>query len=66
MKPPHVDVLSEASHRGFAKTKTPSCKLFGKGSLLKNGDLAEAMLVKSSKMVAKPLMPKSLAKAMLT
>ena len=34
-------------------------------ALLKKGVLAEAMLVKSPKMVVEPLMPKSLAKVML-
>jgi len=41
----------------------PSTKLFGEGPPEK-GVLEEAMLVKSPKMVVKPVMPKSLAKVM--
>ena len=51
MKPPHANVLAEASHHGFVKGP-PKNKCV----------LSEVMLVKSPKMVVKPLMPKSMAK----
>ena len=57
-KPPHADVLAEASYHGFAEGPP---KMVVK-ALLKKCVLAEAMLVKSPKMVVKPLMPKSMAK----
>ena len=56
-KPPRDDMLAEASYHGFAEGPP---KMVVK-ALLKKCVLAEAMLVKSPKMVVKPLMPKSLA-----
>ena len=53
VKPLRVDMLVEASHHGFAEG--PPAKLFGK-SPPKKVVLVESMLVKSPKMVAKPLM----------
>ena len=58
---PHAVALAEASYHGFVKG--PPTKLLGEGQKM---FLAEAMLVKLPKMVAEPLMPKSLAKAMPT
>ena len=58
---PHAVALAEASCHGFAEG--PPAKLLGEGQKV---FLAEAMLVKLPKMVAEPLMPKSLAKAMPT
>ena len=52
MKPLCADVLTEASHHGFAEG--PPTKLFGEGPP-KKGVLAETMLVKSPKMVAMPV-----------
>jgi len=53
---PCADVFMEASCFGFAEGEGYPAKVFGENPPKK---------VKSPKMVAKPLMPKSLAKAML-